>query len=450
MKYTHSEHELSAIAKSLTQKDDQHFLVYVEVLAVLGKFWPERFTSTEYLVLSFIIHRTLIFRKRAETISRKHFMQGISNGRGVTCSGVGVSETALKVALKRLCDDDYIHIHAFQAGHIESTPRIYELNHEAILAGYDTGEVQNMLKRSRKETREAPENGDFYAEDTPPKSRGGGGRILGGITELLHSSNTSSLKEEESATDAPRKGAALRTSRKAPKEGEINCTTDAPIAGDARERIAQMQKASTQARSVRLSAVRELPARRWDIKDLQTLLDEARVRSGVSVPRIMATAKGAGVLFKRMKDSEIKDPLDFFTWTLKNWVTVANANRRAKAKQMKDTKAVNSEMSMIPNFAEIAYRFPYILVFYNDRHYTEVQQAEAKQVRETTTAKTVEGHNAAIERRRNATREQDLRRREEDQQAEADFVARKRTKPAAVEIDDDEPVAQFREREWKR
>lgn len=438
-----------AVCKTLTKKDDMYFLAYVEVMSVLGKFWEERFTSTEFLVLNFLVNRTLLFRKKAEVVTRKHFVDGVESGVGVTCRGVGVSENSLMKALSSLCDQDYIHIHCFKTRQIESTPRLYELNYDALVAGYDLGEVQNMLKRSRKSSKVQYENDDFYSENTPPNFEGGGGSNLGGITELLHSSISSS-NEEESAAPQPRKSPALRVGKnhKAPTTVAVDCTEPTNTSGTARERLKEMKDVSTTKRTTRLSRVRTLPERRWEIGDLQALLDEARVRAGVSIPRVMVTSRGAGVLHKRMKEAEVKEPLEFFTWALKNWATVANANRRAKAKQLKDTKASNSEMAMIPNFNDLAYRFPYILVFFNDRKFTEVQAEEQKQEESKVFEETVERQRVAIERRRQSVRESDLRRREEDRRQEQEDRERMRRPRPVVDLDDDEPIPEYKEREW--
>lgn len=447
MKYTHGHHTLAAMAKTLTHKDDVHFLAYIEVMSVLGKFWSDRFSTTEFLVLLFIVNRTLIFRKRAEIISRKHFMEGIKSARGVTCAGVGVSESARIKALNSLCDQDYIHVHSFVDGHVESVPRIYELNYDALVSGYDIGEVQNMLKRSKKYTREAPETDDFYNESTPSTFRGEGVLNRGGITELLHSSNKSSTNVEESAASQPSQP-RLKIGKKS-RANAINSTPPtAPITGNAEERIAQIQAQATKARSTRVTTAKTLPARRWEIKDLQALLDQARSDAGVSVPRVMATAKGAGVLFKRMKEAEIQDALEFFTWTFQNWGTVASANRRAKAKQLKDTKASHSEMSMIPSFSELAYRFPYILVFFNDRKYTKVQEQEREVIQKKEEQRVVQTQEQAIQVRRELARERDLANREREQKTAARRPVIRRTR-VPVEVDLDEAIPGYKESEWK-
>lgn len=447
MIHTYGMNSLGVVTRNLTKKDDMYFLAYVEVMSVLGKFWPERFTSIEFLVLSFLANRTLIFRKKAEVISRTHFMEGVESGAGVTCRGAGVGHMALMKALNSLSDQDYIHIHCFKVGQIESTPRLYELNCEALVAGYDLGEIHSMLKRSRKSAKTVEDDDGFYDDLTPPDFRGGPPLKRGDITELLHSSISSS-NEEESAAPLPRKLPGLRVGKNHKPPRAIDCTATS-VPGKASERLEQMKEVSTTKRTTRLASVRTLPTRRWEVKDLQVLLDEARVRAGVTIPRIMVSSRALGVLYKRMKEAEVTEPLEFFVWALKNWTTVANANRRAKAKQLKDTKASNSEMSMTPNFNDLSYRFPYILVFFNDRKFTEIQAVEQKQEQSRVFETKVNEQRVAIERRRQTVREQDLHRRETDQRAEQAFVERRRRARPVITQDDDEPLPEFKEREWE-
>lgn len=443
MKLTYKMDRLRETLRELTHKDDVHFLSWVEVNSVLGKFWPQRYSNTEYLVLLFIVNRTLMFRKKAEVISKKHFSNGIESSRGVTCAGAGVGETALNKALKALCDADIINIHCFVEGHVESVPRVYELNVDKILEGYDLGEVQNMLKRSRKALREEAENQRESDDLTPLTSKGGGGREQGGITEVLHTSRKALLTKEQSDGSAD----PLRVG----KGRASDCNErPAPIPGNAKQRLAQIQQDMAAKRATRLHAVKGLPERRWDIRDLQALLDEARSRAGIPVPRIMATAKGAGVLFKRMKDAEVADPLDFFTWALANWGTVANANRRSKAKQMKESKSSSTEMAMIPNFQELAYRFPYILVFYNDRKFTKVQATHQEERRTAERDRRQQDTEVAIDRRRQAVRAQDQAEHDAQKAEDQRFYERRRTlrtRPAPVE-DDNDDLPTYREKEW--
>lgn len=444
MKYNHGHHTLSTLAKTLTTKDDAHFIAYIEVMSVLGKFWSARFTPSEFLVLSFLANRTLIFRKRAESITRKHFDDGVSSERGDTCTGCGVSEHARVRALNSLCSRNFINVHCFLEGKTETKPRIYELNYELLVEGHDLGEIRNMLKRSRTATRDARIEDDFYAENTPRQSSGAPLDNRGGITELLHSSKNTSINIEESAASQPNHP-ALKVGKKSSGCAINVTTTKAPLTGNAQERVAQILESTTRVREARVATTRTLPARRWDMKELQALLDTARAEAGVSVPRVMATSKGAGVLFKRMKDAEVKDTLEFFTWAFKNWGTVANANRRSKATQMKNTKTVSTEMSMIPNFSELAYRFPYILVFFNERKYTQVQTQERAVEQKAQAGKVVDAQQQAIDLRRELAREQDLANRERERAAPVVNRVR-RTRPA-VALGDDE-IPEFKEREW--
>lgn len=448
MRHVHSHTVLSTMSKQLTQKDDIHFVSWIEVNSVLGKFWSEQFSSSEYLVLLFVINRTLLFRKKAEMITGNQFANGITSGAGVTCAGAGVARNTLKAVLNALCERDYLHVHCFKEGLVEATPRIYEVNCQKILEGYDLEETQNMLKRSRRAMAEAQENSDFDPDLGGSDFGRGGGSNLGHITELLHSSNSSSLKEEDPSREEQSKGHSLRVGKRRLKPSAIDCTEKpTTIPATAQAALERMKSTSNAKKATRLQAAHSLPDRRWEIRDLQAALDEARDQCGVSVPRVMATTKGAGVLFKRMKEAEVKDALEFFIWTLRNWGRVANANRRSKAKQLKEQKKVGTEMSLIPNFQDLAYRCPYIMAFFNERHYTERQEVEQKASKDSAEKRVLDEQNTAIERRRAYVREQDIRQREQDREAEQRFTERRRR--PRIEDQDEEALPEFKPRQWK-
>jgi hypothetical protein len=452
MIYTHKQADRRHILKDLQRKDDSYFYQWVEVNVVLSKFGTERFTASERDVLNFIASRTLLFRKKGETIFARHFLEGVhSENYGTVCVGAGVSINTLSKVLKSLEQKGVIDIHRFLDGKHESVARLYVIKHEEIIRGYDLEEVREMLNKRRPMTVrvESDEQFDDFDNDEHVKKPGtpivgGGGPTRKGITDTLRVSRKASKDKEESATDAPR----LRVGKKHVARGEIDCTAEErKSATTARAKLSEMVTTSTAKRATRLQAVKGMPAKRWEVTQLQAVLDQARADSGVTTARIIVTAKGMGLLYKRMKEAEVSDALEFFTWTMKNWSTVAGANRRSKATQLKDTKAVNSEMSQVPNFSDLAYRFPYILVFFNDRKFVEVQKQEQQEEKTRQAKRTIETQQQAIERRRKAVHEQDLRDLEEEREQDRKSAQRIRSR-RVEDMNDDDVVPVYRERTW--
>jgi hypothetical protein len=146
-----------------------------------------------------------------------------------------------------------------------------------------------------------------------------------------------------------------------------------------------------------------------------------------------------------MLEREVGNPLDFFTWVLKSWDKVASANRRSKARQAKETKSAQAEMSLSPSFNELAFKAPYFITFYNDREQAAIVEERVITEKATKTATVATASQAAIAARRERVRLEDIER-EEMRKAAAAVPRLRRTR--SVEIDDDE-VPQFKEQVWE-
>lgn len=202
-------------------------------------------------------------------------------------------------------------------------------------------------------------------------------------------------------------------------------------------------------RITRVAAAKTTTLRKWTTVELQALLDKAREDASVThgaIPRIVVVLKSAGVLHKRMLAAEIKDALEFFTWVLANWSVVANANRRSKAQQFRESKKDSTELSMTPNFNDLAYRCPYFITFFNDRKYKELAEKETVQRADTRAQVDAAARTKAIEARKKAVRQQDEEREEQRRTVAARPIPARRTRLKEVS-EDDIPV--FREKVWR-
>lgn len=431
---SHEFAQYSAVLKELTRKDDLYFEEFVRVTSVLMKYWPEELTIGEYAVMTFIVGRTLLFRKRAETISKHHFVDGIVSMDGTrVCHGTGMAYSSTRVAITGLVDKGYVSIHAFLAGKTETIPRVYEVNIDRILVGKDIEGVGDMLNRARNTRKSGSERG-AEIQQTPCRNPAH-------LTSLLRKDNTSS-KEEVPEAAAPGVAGLFKT----PKRGRVVRDANDCIPTKTAKEVAQATIAKAEATRATRSADTSVPTKRWDIRTLQALLDTARAAAGVSLPRILVTTKPIGVLHKRLLAAEVGNVVEFFTWALQNWNIVANANRKAKASQMRNTKTTTSEMSLIPNFNDLAYRTPYILAFFNDRKYTQVQAKQASQAQRQQAEQYTQATEQATAVRRAAVRRQDEARKRLDDEAEAKRRVR-RNQPTR-QIMDDDVIPEFVAKEW--
>lgn len=438
---TYPKSKFQDILSELTKRNDLYFLEFVQVSSVITRFGAEFLTLSELATLNFLVGRTLAFRKKAELISREHFTKGVESSTGTRiCSGVGVANSTLRIALEGLAEKGIISIHAFLDGKVETIPRVYEVNSAKILEGRDTEEVLKVLARTRNLGAKSGENTGAEDRHTPCRNPAD-------LKEVLRTSNTSSYEEVPAASQPAPQKSFLRD-RKRPKAGAIDCTSPTVTA---KERAQQILGAAREKRTVRASNTK-VPTKRWTVPVLQALLDKAREAAGISIGRVVVTTKPISILHKRMAEAKVSDALDFFTWALRNWNVVANANRKAKARQMKVTKAVQSEMSLTPNFNDLAYRFPYILAFYNDRVYVKEQEATVKKEKEATQRVEREQRESAAARRREHARRMDEKRAEELRRQDAEFDAKRRQQrkrtPQQQDTDDDWEMPEFKAREW--
>ena len=424
----HEQKQYKELKGELTKPEEDHFSTFVHVSSAIHRYWSDVFSVSELQVLMFIVGRTLSFSKRAETIAFRHFLEGVEQGGRMVCAPCGLKEKAVRAALKTLVGRGYVRIHAFFQGNVESLWRIYEVNSAKLL------ELSSMsLGKSSAQTGKKQATRPLLSKGTPPSSQ------RGPISNIKESSTSTNVEVSAARLPTPKRARA-KTIADECNQFENPADLVKHLAAQAQERRAN--------RSNRASA---MPTKRWSSLDLQALLDKARERAeaaGYSTPRVVVTARPLPTLHKRMLAAEIADPLAFFTWTLQHWGTIASANRRSKARQAKETRAASEAMSMAPNFNDLSYRFPYIVAFYNDREQAVVEDRRQVQQQEQKVEKSRKATEVAINARREAARELDLKR-EEERRKESETAARRlRRRPKARVEDDSEERPVFVEPVW--
>lgn len=463
MAVIHAHKDYWEIKKELTKRNDEFFAQWVEFSSVLVKHWYSHFTVVEFQVLTFIAGRTLLFRKKAEAITRAQFYEGVRSGAGdPICSGCGVGETTLRRALKSLEDRGYIHVHAFSDGVSEQVSRIYEILPQRLLMSFDISEVTNMLNRAGIgrlrggvdgfDDENSLENSEFSPRQTPLTKRGTPPHEVRVITDILHISKTSTNVDVSAPSTPTNSGPILRTSRSR-RKGQIAIDCNKPkvdLPTSAKDKLAALHNKQKALATERTTRAGRMPTIRWSTKDLQAVLDAARAQCGLSLPRIIVTAKPISTLHRRMLAAGVEDCLDFFTWALRNWNRVANANRKAKSRKMKTERVSDSEMALSPNFQDLAYRFPYILAFYNDRKYMEMVEEESKQLATATQTELVAAQQKAIAANKRKVAERDKLREEQRKAEDEKYHERRRAKPRTAPGLEDDEIPQFRERSWRQ
>lgn len=425
----HESSDYRKVVARLTEREGVRFTEYIEVTSVLARFWSEFLTISEFAALTFILGRTLMFRKRAERISRQHFENGVVDSEGNrVCAGVGFSYNTLRTALDGLESKGLIEVHAFVQGRTEVIPRVYEVKTDKIVAGRDLSGVKNWTK-----------NGEKAEEKQQIKQGKSGVQGSSKICDTLYQ-NLPHLKDilrisnnhKESSSEDYRKPAVP-----AKKEATMSNTSSANGCTKARQLAEQILAKSKERRQTRAS-VTTVPTKKWNTTTLQALLDTAREKVGGAAPRIVVTAKGVGVLHQRMLAAGVEDVVDCFAWMIANWATVSSAQRRSVARQ--ENKRT-SEMHQAPNFQDLCYRFPYLYKFYQDRKFVETEKQAAQQEQRAAQERTNQSLEQGRQARREAAKVNDLKKSRERARQDEEFENRRRARyrNPPQERDDDLP-----------
>lgn len=421
---SHLESEYEQVRKDLTKKDDIYFSQFIEVSCALYRSWSKSLSITEYQVLGFLVGRTLSFKKKAETIAFRHFIEGVQHEGATICSGCGLKEKAIRAAIKGLAGKGYVEIHTFNDGNIEKLWRIYEVKVDKILEDNEMNMVTGAPK-SRKNRGINP----LLSGSTPPSSE------EGPISRRLERrrNDSTSVESRQAALPTPKKG------RKVPVA--INCT--------AQELTVLIANRAKETQTKRISRAASLSTSRWTTQELQALLDKAKdraVEEGFTANRIVVVAKALPLLHKRMLEAQVADPIDFFLWAYKNWSTVASANKRSAARRQRDEQKAVSAMSLAPNFNDLSYRFPYLLAFYNERQYIATEARKFVEEQRAKSEKLGRQYAEALVARKQLVRQQDMQREEEIRQQDQTVNRRLRTRPR-IDLED-EDLPEYKEPVW--
>jgi hypothetical protein len=414
----HPRSQYNRIKREMTEKDLECSREYVRICMTLDRFGPELMASSELQVMRFILGRTYSYGKRAEVIGFEEFIKGIVGVKGRVTSGTGLGKNTVRKAFEGLHAKDLMTVHAFRGDSGEVNRRIYSPNIGKILV-YSIFENEDLP---------LPEFG------SPPSQ------------ELVVISKEYISKESSTNVDvsAAPTGQVKRRAVGMARQIEVDCKTKPAI----EDMISGIRDQYATKRASRVESNKVLPKRPWPTKDIQALLDKARDNAeadGYKTPRVVAIQKCISTLHQRLVKHEVADPLDFLTWALKNWEMVASSNRRAKARQVKQTQAAKSEMSMAPNFRDLAYLAPYFITIYNDREQLAINEERGKVEQQVKVETVRKASSSYLEAKKEQTRIEDLAR--EAARAKDNAPIRRMRKPATpVEFSDTDEAPRFRSR----
>jgi hypothetical protein len=322
--------------------------------------------SQKVSILLFLINRTLYYRKAAEQIWTKQWLEGIVDKHGNrVCSGIGMSDNTYRKHLNELIESDFVHAYrVVDDSGAEFVGRLYEINFTKLVASTVTQGSKMPLLATPKRLKDA-ENGSergSNAGDTPLPKLG----IQNSINKRLTKVNL--------AADAPRSGKAVAGTEEivttprlhGPKNRRRAADDQSPAYEDppeptARELVAALKAKSDRARADRLaSAASKQP---WQLtkQELQAMIDKGMKLYHPSAPRMVVTYREYGYMRKYLKQSAPKDFSAFLDWTLRMWSNIAVQHRRAvtrnQDRMLKDEQLIGAS----PSFSSLAYKLPYFI-----------------------------------------------------------------------------------------
>lgn len=101
-------------------------------------------------------------------------------------------------------------------------------------------------------------------------------------------------------------------------------------------------------------------AHRLTSAEFQAVVDKVQKDAGLQ-HRMVVTAKEFGFLRKRLEQSPPSDMTEFISWVLRYWTTIAQQHRAALRKNDDRKAAGEKGIPAHPDFASLAFRYPYFL-----------------------------------------------------------------------------------------
>lgn len=339
----------------------------VQVMLAITSRWMGDMDPASASVLFWLTARTVFLGREAERITLKQFVEGISDAEMVHAAPIRMSKPTLRRCLTDLCDKDFINI--YRTGGTSSgehDARMFEINFKKVL-GKD--EVEPRISASLAQVE---------AQIRAEKASKGVKNFAGGVKNL---SRSPIYKDIYNSVVIGSRG--LDKSNLFPA-GFTAPGLDGPVAlGNTMLKLAEPKKprvvatrvenvrdilSSTRAKSESLRVARAAGAEvksiaKWEMKDIQAVVDKAMKETRPDYPRMIVTGKAFSVFRKRMKESGLTNVNEFVAWCISFWGIISERNRKAHAKKL-GTGAGGTPIPNAPDFTALAYRLPYFIKVY--------------------------------------------------------------------------------------
>lgn len=282
--------------------------------------------STCVDVLRAIVTRTYGFYKRAELISKRHFLEGVWKDNESICAPAASNPNALYRALNVLEGLGFITKHRVTVNRSDVFSLIY-LHAHAILENIMTKEAYAMLRKSRKEKRaesDTPDDAEFYLTEEPQTV------VRMRTSPVVRMRTTEYINKEEvkkPSCSVPRNGEVLRKPRRI-RPVAIDCKKTVE------ETVAEIHTRLTASRKAKAQRGAGLPVP--GLQALVAMWQEAIIaKYGFAIVPAL-TVKQYGI-FKRIAKGQVIAGgwEEFLDWSVRNWESI-NAEHREWLKRKKE------------------------------------------------------------------------------------------------------------------
>lgn len=282
--------------------------------------------STCVDVLRAIVTRTYGFYKRAELISKRHFLEGVWKDNESICAPAASNPNALYRALNVLEGLGFITKYRVTVNKSDVFSLIY-LHAHTILENIMTKDTYAMLRKSRKDKKvekDTPEDSDFYLAEDPQTV------VRMRTSPVVRMRTTEYINKEEvkkPSCSVPRNGEGLRRTRRV-RPVAIDCKKTVE------ETVADIHSRLTASRKVKAQRGAGLPVP--GLTALMAMWQEAIIaKYGFAIVPAL-TVKQYGI-FKRIAKGQVIDGgwQEFIDWSVRSWETI-NAEHKEWLKHRKE------------------------------------------------------------------------------------------------------------------
>lgn len=391
MLHTVSEREFMGLMREKERYVEERHMDAAHMYASLAEHWASQIAPIRIVILMYITSCTLLRGKSAARISI-----------GEIESAVNASQNSIRAHLKGLVDEGFLIAYRTTAGKNghEKESRMFEIDCNFVLKASDiaANSPPKLLKFDEKTTSGGLQNLGTPLQNLDPPSYI---YSLSNLVAIEDKDRTSVLYSARSSRAVGDKEKPMPVHFPEPKKPRMATARSDSVASV----VAAINAAHASRRAGLVRSASTKKASRLTAQEFQALVDSAQADAGLQ-HRMVVTTKEFGLLRKRFEASPPSDLSEFVSWVLRYWTTIAQQHRAAVRKS-EDRKAAGEKgIPAHPDFASLAFRYPYFLkCFANFKAERNIQATEDAASREQKMRDTIQRQQDEIRSLRRATRQ---------------------------------------------